>query len=114
MMIKKFKSFIDRSKITYTCLYDLGLKKFKVQSDGKVDVMGDVDITYRRLEILPIKFGNISGNFDCSNNRLRDLKNCPEFVDGIFNCGSNYIENIDNLPKKIGQHLYLNNNKITS
>lgn len=67
MIIKSFKSFIDRGKIIYTC-HKLGIKKFKVRQDGKVDVDGRVLLYESGLKEIPVKFGNVSGDFNCHSN----------------------------------------------
>lgn len=100
MIIKSFKTFIDRGKITYSC-HKLGIKKFKVRQDGKVDVDGDVNIYRRQLKNIPVKFGNVSGDFNCEYNLLRNLENCPDFVGGDFRCAKNQINTLEFLPKKI-------------
>lgn len=113
MIIKSFKSFIDRGKITYTC-HKLGIKKFKVRQDGKVDVDGDVNIYSRQLKNIPVKFGNVSGDFNCEYNFLRNLENCPDFVGGDFRCTKNQINTLEFLPKKIEGGFLCRDNQLES
>lgn len=113
MIVKSFKSFIDKGKITYMC-HKLGIKKFKVRQDGKVDVGGNVCIHGKKLKQIPIKFGNVSGHFECQNNYLRNLENCPDFVGGDFECSGNYIETLEFLPKRINGGFFCKNNRLKS
>ena len=113
MIVKSFKSFIDKGKITYMC-HKLGIKKFKVRQDGKVDVGGNVCIYGKKLKQIPIKFGNVSGHFECQNNYLRNLENCPDFVGGDFECSGNYIETLEFLPKRINGGFFCKNNSYCS
>ncbi len=113
MIIKSFKSFIDRGKIIYT-YHKLGIKKFKVRQDGKVDVDGRVLLYESGLKEIPVKFGNVSGDFNCRSNYLRNLKNCPDFVGGDFTCSNNLINTLDFLPKKIEGKFLCRDNKLES
>lgn len=71
-----------------------------------VNVDGNVDLSDKDLEEIPIKFGIVRGNFDCSNNlMLRSLKNCPRIVMGNFDCSRNAIDDLNLLPDIIGGDL---------
>ncbi len=61
-----------------------------LNSDGKVDVKGNVSISDGTLTEIPVKFGMVNGGFNCNFNNLTTLKNCPDFVvDGGFYCHIN-------------------------
>jgi len=70
--------------------------KWKLNSDGEVDVDGDVIITslswryIREINEIPVKFGTVKGYFNCSGNNLTTLKNCPTSV-GEFYCYNNNL-----------------------
>jgi hypothetical protein len=68
-----------------------GRECWELNSNGEVDVDGDVDMSNMNLTEIPVKFGRVEWDFSCANNRLTSLKNCPEFVGGIFNCHSNNL-----------------------
>jgi hypothetical protein len=77
-----------------------------LNSNGEVDVihslgspnMSNVIISGKDLKEIPVKFGRVDGYFDCSNNNLTTLKNCPDYVGGEFFCYGNnltdYFKNI--------------------
>ncbi len=62
-----------------------------LNSDGKVDVIGNVDMGEMLETEIPVKFGRVYGTFDCSFNKLTSLKNCPDFVGGNFECYGNNL-----------------------
>jgi hypothetical protein len=59
-------------------------KVWTLNSEGKIDVDGDVYITgINTLTEIPIKFGMVDGNFYCHDNpNLTTLKNFPDEVNG--------------------------------
>ncbi len=54
-----------------------GRQYWTLNSEGEVDVDGDVNMSYMNLTEIPVKFGTVSGRFACYNNNLTTLKNCP-------------------------------------
>ena len=83
-------------------LDELGIKNYTINSDLSVDVNGDVYIGGLGLYEIPIKFGKVSGNFICSNNNLKNLKNCPTEVGGDFRCNDNQLETLEGCPVEVG------------
>jgi len=67
-------------------------RKWKLNSDGKVDVEGSVDMKNKNLTEIPVKFGRVEGWFDCRFNYLTTLKNCPTYLGGIINCYDNNLK----------------------
>jgi hypothetical protein len=61
-----------------------------INDDLTVDVDCTVDIMGMEITEFPFQFGIIYGDFDCSNNKLTSLKNCPRHVRGNFCCYNNY------------------------
>ena len=55
------------------------IKNYTINSDGSIDVVGDVVILIFINE-LPLKFNKVSDNFYCSYNGLSTLKNFPNEV----------------------------------
>ena len=45
---------------------------YTINSDGSIDVDGDVDLDHTSLYKLPLKFNKVKGNFECNNNRRQD------------------------------------------
>ena len=59
---------------------------WKLNSNGEVDVYGNVNMRNMNLIEIPVKFGSVWGNFDCyyNYNNLTSLKNAPKSVGGIY------------------------------
>ena len=107
--LKLFKNFrIESSCRKYR------IKKYTINSEGLVDVDGYVKISNIKLNFLPIKFGKVVGNFDCSLNELTSLEGCPKEVRGDFNCSYNLLSSLKGCPKVVGGNFVCNSNKLTS
>lgn len=65
-----------------------------------VDVNGNVNLEYGELKSFPIQFGIIEGYFDCSHNKIYDLKGSPREVKGAFDCSHNLLKSLKNGPIK--------------
>ena len=48
-----------------------------------------------------IKFGTITGGFDCASLRLTSLKGAPQTVFGWFDCSANYITSLEGAPQEV-------------
>ena len=68
----RYKNFIKESKedIDSICK-NFGIKNYTINEDSTIDVDGNVYLRNKGLTKLPLKFGKVSGNFDCYNNQLR-------------------------------------------
>ena len=67
--MKYLKLFESLDNIHEICKrYDI--ENYTINSDGSIDVDGNVDIQDRKLTKLPLKFRNVSGSFDCKYNKL--------------------------------------------
>ena len=91
----------------YTLIPDL-------QSGFVVSVAGDVNLRNKKLEAIPLKFNIVRGNFDCSNNILTSLRNCPASVGGSFYCYHNRLNSLKYCPKVVGGEFYCGYNQLTS
>ena len=91
--LKRYENHEDIRIICQKC----GIKNYTINADGSIDVDGDVDLSYRKLEKLPLKFGNVGDYFYCNNNRLTSLEGCPKSVGGDFSCHDNNIETFEGL-----------------
>ena len=83
---------------------EMGIENYTINSQGEIDVDGDVNLSKKDFEELPYKFGQIEGFFEidrCSH--LTSLKNCPNYVRGYFSCSScKELDSLEGCPKKIG------------
>ncbi len=108
-MIKKYQEFIKESKedIDNICrkynIYD-----YTINDDESIDVVGDVYLSGENLDkywigkSLPLKFRNVSGNFNCSYNELTSLEGSPVSVGGWFNCPNNKLNSFKGCPTSVG------------
>jgi hypothetical protein len=83
-------------------------------STGLVDVDGNVDLWNIGLTKLPLKFGRVSGFFNCSDNKLTTLEGAPKEVGSNFSCDYNKLTTLEGAPKKVGGYFDCRNNKLTS
>ena len=88
------------------------IEDYTINSDGSIDVDGNVDLSSRNLSILPIKFKRIMGDFHIQNNQLATLYGSPIAIGRNFNCFNNQLTNFTNGPKWVGGDLYAYNNKL--
>lgn len=57
-----------------------GITNYTINSDGSVDVYEPIVLNDMGLRKLPLKFGKVTGSFDCENNKLTTLKGSPKEV----------------------------------
>ena len=74
------------------------LSKAKIHKNETVDYDGDVRLSKKQLSVIPIKFGVVKGNFDVSDNALRNLTNAPTKVYGDFIIDDNFITDVKDSP----------------
>jgi len=88
--------------------------EFSINSDGEVDVDGDVYINYKGITKIPIRFGKVTGNFEFSNNLLTSLEGCPDWVGGYFSCSRNNLTSLEFAPSYVGRFFDCCFNNLTS
>ena len=76
------------------------IKNYTINPDGSIDVEGDVFISNKNLDKLPLKFNYVSGVFVCSNNRLTSLEGSPRKLGLKLYCSGNPLTTLNgfNLP----------------
>ena len=70
-------------------------------SDGTIDVIGNVNFNEMYLGKIPYKFGKVTGNFVCSYNKLTSLEGAPESVGRKFICSNNELTSLEGAPKLV-------------
>jgi hypothetical protein len=75
---------------------------YKINSNGSIDVEGNVKLTDNGTKKIPLVFNIVSGTFDCSKMRLTTLENCPKKVGGDFNCSFNHLISLEYAPIDVG------------
>lgn len=101
-----------------------GIKNYTLNSDGSIDVQGDVNLnistlrdfktfkmfqhgirfrkSIKELDKLPIKFNIVYGNFRCHNNNLSSFDKFPKEVHGDLDISKNKFNSLIGCPKVIG------------
>lgn len=75
------------------------IENYLINDDLTVDIDGDVNLRSKGLSKIPIKFNNVTGSFDCSENYvLHSLKNCPATLGGVFDCSRTPITTLEGAP----------------
>jgi len=112
-LIKGFKKFFDNRKIDSICKeYDI--TDYTINSDGSIDVDCSVYIRFKRLTKLPLKFGRVSGDFDCSHNNLTSLEGCPGWVGRNFDCHNNKLTTLEGGPRVVNGNFDCSSNQLTN
>lgn len=96
--MKYLKKFNESMEIDKICK-DLNINNYDIDNKGLVNVDGSVILIQKKLKKLPIKFGVVTGNFDCSMNSLMNLYGSPIEVGGEFSCWKNNLINLRFSPK---------------
>jgi hypothetical protein len=87
---------------------------YTIQSDGTVDVKGNVNLNKTNLTKLPVKFGRVTGYFSCSDNQLTSLEGAPQLVSGGFYCYYNQLSSLEGAPQSVGGGFYCYYNQLSS
>lgn len=97
-LYENFKSF-DISSPERFC------EKYKIENytieNGVINVDGNVELSFKKLESLPFKFGSVTGSFNISGNELTTLENCPDEVGGSYNISDNKVKSLEGCPDAI-------------
>jgi len=102
-----------RQNIDNICI-EYGIDDYTINPDGTVDVDGGVSLYGRGLTKLPLKFGYVSGYFDCRRNQLTSLEGAPIEVGGDFSCNTNHLKSLEGGPQRVSRSFQCNENKLTS
>jgi len=92
-------------------------RRWSWNSDGTVDVSGDVMLLDLSAPRLPVRFGRISGSFDCAGVGLAFVEGLPQHVDGDLICSSNQftsLEGISEVVKHVGGRICFHHNPLVS
>ena len=91
-----------------------GIENYTINSDGSIDVDGNVNLWDKRLTELPLTFNKVNGYFECGGNNLTTLEGSPKWVGGDFSCVGNNLTSLDFSPEYVGGEFYCDNNQLTS
>jgi len=108
--------------------------KYNVKTN-RWDTRSSIDLSNCGLTRLPLKFGDILGGFDCSENLLTSIEDMPLSlgtyfycnhnrltslkglqIDDLsqFDCSHNLLTDLEGGPQKNLQYYWCNNNRLTS
>jgi hypothetical protein len=90
-----------------------GITNYTIDN-GLVNVNGNVYLKGYVLYELPVRFGIVTGDFNCSNNNLTTLKGSPKEVHGDFWCNYNNLTSLEGAPDLIGGKFKCYNVKVNS
>ena len=82
---------------------------------GLVDVDGEFYCQDQNLtDFKGVRFGEVSGFFDCSRNSLTSLDGAPQKVGGGFRCYSNKLTSLEGAPQRVGGDFICHSNQLVS
>ena len=92
-------------------LMDIDAKFVKLKK-----INGDLELTGGQWTEIPewLKDVEIEGHFNCSDNKLKTLKNCPQKIRGVFSCSYNQLVSLEGCPKNIAGSFNCSYNRLTS
>jgi hypothetical protein len=96
-------TIIDRLIIEYN-IKKYGIKNYTINSDGSIDVNGNVALGNLGLKKIPLKFRNVSGYFNCCENQLTSLEGAPISVGDNFICTFNQLTSLEGAPISVGDN----------
>ena len=116
--LKLFESFstppLTKEQISWLDECTTGIWKLN-SSTGLVDVDGDFKCSSQGLkELKGVKFGKVSGGFNCYENQLTTLEGAPQTVSGNFYCKRNQLTTLVGAPKTVGWDFNCCNNPLKS
>ncbi|MCK9476325.1 MAG: hypothetical protein M0R46_10415 [Candidatus Muirbacterium halophilum] len=111
--LKKFNENINSSEIDSIC-EKYNIKNYIINEDGSIDVDGNVNLYDEKLKVLPLKFRNVSGDFECGDNQLTSLDGSPQSVGGDFYCISNHLTSLEGGPQSVDGFFDCGYNQLTS
>lgn len=102
---------MEKSKDIEKWLNKYDIKDYSISENNLVTVFGNVNLKNKLKEnILPIRFEQINGYFDISNNKLESLEGCPKTVQKDFDCSNNKLTSLFGGPVSVGDFNCSNNN----
>jgi len=87
---------------------------WNLNAQGLVDVTGDVRTSWMHQGRLTVKFGHVSGTFQCMDSNLYSLAGAPQKVTGSFSCKKNNLTSLQGGPVEVGGRYYVSRNHLTS
>ena len=80
---------------------------------GSVKILKDLNL-WKLKNFKGVRFGVITGDFDCRWNSLTTLEGAPQKVGGYFWCSGNSLTSLEGAPQKVEGSFYCNSNSLTT
>ena len=94
--------------------YKIRLGPYTIREDGLIDVKSGVKIIGNKIFRLPLKFGTVTGDFNCKSIGLTTLKGSPKFIGGNFDCSDNELTTLMDGPSYVGGSYFCSENNLIS
>jgi len=120
MKIKDYKLFLESIEDIHSICRKIlrvssnRVENYTINEDGTVDVDGDVYLSGKNLQKIPLNFGRVTGDFECDENKLTSLEGCPNWVGGYFSCCNNYLKTLEGGPKWVSRYFSCRHNELTT
>ncbi len=94
--------------------------RYTINDDGTIDVewaaFGELRIEKKHCKDgrLPLRFGDVDVDFDCSNCGLTTLEGAPKYVRSTFRCNDNNLTSLTGGPEVVKGSYKCQNNQLTS
>ncbi len=105
-------SFLKTPEETQAWLDEMGVTGYTIHDDLTVDVAGAVDVSKKNLTRIPVQFGVVTGDFNCTDNQLISLIGSPKKCED-FNCSDNQLTGLIGAPE-LCVDFDCGNNQLTS
>jgi hypothetical protein len=112
--LKSYNKLFESENSIHKLCKEYEITDYIINDDGSIDVDRGVDLSYRSLTKLPLKFRNVSGDFSCHYNELTSLEGCPRSVGGSFYCSRNKLTSLEGSPSSVGGSFFCSYNELTS
>jgi hypothetical protein len=112
--IKDYQLFLESVDSIKSICKRYNITNYTINSDGTVDVDGNVNLYFKGLTELPLKFRRVTGDFICSLNQLTSLEGSPKEVGGHFDCQGNQLTSLKGGPKEVSSNFNCADNQLTT
>ncbi len=107
---KPVSEWTEEEKVNFLNWYFPNM--WTLNSDGEIDIDGNVNLYKLGLSELPVKFGTVTGFFNVSFNNLTSLENMPYSVGDYFDVQVNKITSLENFPSFVDNDIFIGWNNL--
>jgi len=98
-------------------LEHMEIKGYELKEDahyGYVVDANEINLSFKKLVHIPVKFDTIEEDFSCQYNRLQNLHFAPRHVGENFDFRHNFIQSLKGAPITVGHNFIGQYNRLTS